>query len=136
MICEFLGVLGAGVGFPVDDVGAIAIGNEGVVTNQEGEGRQGQGAGVFGEVVLAGVVVGLEDGGVLQAIEPAIELWVMELAGDAEGALLEEMVKLLAALEGVALMISDGQGSPIEDFGLVAARAMLEEAEMALRDDD
>ena len=108
MIYEFLWVLGAGVGFPVDDVGAIAIGDEGVVANQEGEGWQGQGACVFGEVVLAGVVVGLEDSGVLQAIKPTIELWVMELAGDAESALLEEMVKLLTALEGVALMVGDG----------------------------
>jgi hypothetical protein len=49
---------------------------------------------------------------------------------------LEEMVKLLAALEGVALVIRDGERSPIEDVGLIVARTMLKEAEMTLRDHD
>jgi hypothetical protein len=91
---------------------------------------------VFGEVVLTGVAVGVKRGGVLQAIEPAIELWIVDRAHQAKGPLLEEMVKLLAALEGVALVIRDGERSTIEDVGLIVARTMLKEAEMTLRDHD
>jgi hypothetical protein len=78
----------------------------------------------------------LQCGAALQAIEPAIELWIVELAHDAKGALLEQMVELLAALECLPLSVGDGKRSAIENFGLVAARALLEEAEVALRNDD
>jgi hypothetical protein len=91
---------------------------------------------VFGEVVLTGVAVGVKRGGVLQAIEPAIELWIVDRTHQAKGPLLEEMVKLLAALEGVALVIRDGERSPIEDVRLIVARTMLKEAEMTLGDYD